>query len=309
MPHTVILGGMGQLASDLFTVLSQDVTLLSRQDLDITAGGNELTERLDQYEPKLVINCAAWNQVDLAESERNEVMHVNAWGVKNLAQYCQNRQIRLIHFSTDHVFSGDERRPYDTDDAPCPVNVYGMSKLAGEIAVRTTCDDYLIIRTCGLYGNLGRSGKLCFPEKILRLVEANPEARIEIVNDQFCTPTYTQDLAIQVLRLLRVPTGTYHVTNAGTCSWFDFAQEILYAAGVTAYLADALQFLVPISSKQYKEKHPEAARRPRYSVLDNERTRLSGFGVHATPQHWTRAIVDYIEERTNLAHMKKEKHV
>jgi dTDP-4-dehydrorhamnose reductase len=289
----VILGGRGQLAGELFTMLHQDVVLASRHDLDLTS--NMMTGLLHGYRPDLVINCAAWNKVDLAEVEPNEAMHVNAWGPKALAQYCHDHHIRLIHFSTDHVFGGDKRiEPYKTVDPPCPVNTYGISKLAGEIAVRSHCEDHLIIRTCGLYGNLGRHGKPNFPEMILQKAQAHPDEPLEVVCDLCCTPTYTQDLAIQVVRMLYAPSGTYHITNAGACSWYEFARELLYTAGIKAKL-------IPILAAEYKRKHSDSAKRPLYSVLDNERARLQKLGINEMPRHWTRAIAPYLEERANVA--------
>jgi dTDP-4-dehydrorhamnose reductase len=267
--RAVILGATGQLGGE-FRHLLPSAVALSRTDADLTRP-DELRSVLSTERPQLVINCAAYNQVDQAEREPEAALAVNALGVRNLATICRDLQVRLVHFSTDAVFGQDQERqsPITELTLPGPVNVYGASKLLGEHFVRAICPDGIIIRTCGLYGRRGTTsadhgGKgTNFVESIL--AQASSGGELRVVDDQTCTPSFAEDIAKATLSILGAGRpGLFHVTNGGFCTWFGFAKAILNLSGLTAPL-------VPISSDEWRA----AAVRPRYSVLSCDRYRTA----------------------------------
>lgn len=255
---TAILGAGGQLGQDLCRTLPGEIVPLGRPDVDLTRP-ESLVAALVPHRPNIVINCAAYNFVDRAEDEPREAFEVNALGVRALALVCRDLGSVLVHFSTDHVFGLDVARrvPYAETATPGPVSVYGGSKLAGEHFVQSVCPRHFVIRTCGLYGSRGQGGKGGnFVEAILK--RAKSGAPLRVVNDQECTPTATADLCTAVGALIGTDAyGLYHLTNSGSCSWFEFANAIAAAAGLTASIT-------PIASSEYGAR----ARRPHYSVLD-----------------------------------------
>ena len=281
---TVVLGAAGQLGRDLCPRLPGEVVPLSRADVDLT-DAERVRALLADLAPDLVVNCAAYNFVDKAEAEPHAAFAANAWAVRDLARACAALGRPLVHFSTDYVFGLDAGRaePLSEDDPPGPVSVYGLSKLAGEYLVRMTCPDHLIVRTCGLYGVWGTGGKGGnFVETMLRVAEQGKPLRV--VADQRCTPSYTADVAGAVAALVaRHARGTVHVTNSGSCSWFEFAREIFRQSGIDADLTaiTSAEFVAP-------------ARRPAYSVLSLER--LTSLGVPA-PRPWREALAAYLSER------------
>src|SRR5437762_745970 len=211
-----VLGAAGQLGRDLGARLQGDATALTRADADLTDEG-KLRDLLSALRPKVVINCAAYNFVDRAETEPDAAFAVNAWGVRALARTCRDLDCTLVHFSTDYVFGLDTNRttPLRTTDPPGPVSAYGMSKLCGEYAVRAECPKHFVIRTCGLYGVWGSGGKGGnFVETMLR--KAGEGKPIPVVNDQHCTPSYTADVAAATAAVIATDRyGLYHVTNGG----------------------------------------------------------------------------------------------
>jgi dTDP-4-dehydrorhamnose reductase len=279
-----VVGAAGQLGRDLCPRLEGDVLALDRHRADLTQP-DRLRTALTETRPDVVINCAAYNFVDQAEADPPAAFAVNAWGVRELAKWCGERDRLLVHFSTDHVFGLDSARssPWAETDAPGPINVYGLSKLAGEFQVRALCPRHLIIRTCGLYGRHGSGGKgTNFVETMLRL--AREGKSIRVVADQVCTPSYTVDVAEMTVRLLaRGPVGLYHVTNAGATSWHELARSIFQLAGVSANLT-------PITSAEYGAPAP----RPAYSVLEGAAVRALGLQVL---RPWRDALANYLVER------------
>jgi dTDP-4-dehydrorhamnose reductase len=276
-----VLGANGQLGRDLCVRLSGQVAPLTREQADLTQP-ESVRQVLAELRPEVLINCAAFNFVDRAETEPAAAFAVNTTGVRDLAVVCQELGCTLVHFSTDYVFGLDEgrRTPYVESDAPGPLNVYGASKLAGEYLLRSCCPKHFIIRTCGLYGAGGSGGKGGnFVTTMLRLAAAGKPLRV--VADQVCTPTYTIDLANAVAALL--PTdhyGLYHITNTQACSWYEFARAIFDLAGLRADLT-------PITSADYAA----AARRPAYSVLTTDGyDRLNLFPLRS----WTEALPAYL---------------
>jgi dTDP-4-dehydrorhamnose reductase len=214
-----VLGAAGQLGRDLCPRLPGEVVALTRDRADLTKP-EALRAALDGIAPDVVVNCAAYNLVDKAESEAPAAFAVNAWGVRDLALWCRDRGRLLVHFSSDYVFGADKdfRSPWTEADVPGPVSVYGLSKLAGEYLVRAICPSYLVLRTCGLYGVWGVGGKGGnFVETMLR--KAREGKPLRVVADQVCTPSYAADVAGATVALLAAGRqGLYHVTNAGACS-------------------------------------------------------------------------------------------
>ncbi|MCZ2340630.1 MAG: dTDP-4-dehydrorhamnose reductase [Bacteroidales bacterium] len=279
-----VLGAQGQLGRDLVPRLPGKILPLTRAELNLDQP-ETLAAVLADLRPDLLINTAAYNFVDKAEQEPEAAFRVNAWGVRALATACRDVGCKLVHFSTDYVFGLDAARstPLRETDPPGPVSVYGLSKLAGEYVVQSIVADHLVIRTCGLYGVWGSGGKGGnFVETMLRV--AGQGKPLRVVSDQFCTPTYTADLAALTVELIATgATGLFHVVNAGACSWYEFAAEIFRQSGLTADLS-------PITSAQFGAP----ARRPSYSVLSTDR--LVEVGVSA-PRLWPDALAHYLAER------------
>lgn len=254
--NIAVIGSRGMLGYDLCSLLSeQDVKFfpLDIEELDIT-DGERVTTVLSTLAPQIIINCAAYTNVDGAEEEVDLALRVNHIGPKNLAEYAEKNDITLCHISTDYVFDGSKHEPYTEDDAPEPLGVYGMSKLAGEEEVRRI-EKHYIIRTSWLYGKNGRN----FVSTIIKASQTNDQ--LKIVNDQFGAPTYTVDLAERIMEIVtHLPYGTYHATNSGITTWYEFAKEALTLLKINTAL-------IPITSDEY----PSRVKRPKYSVLNNEK--------------------------------------
>lgn len=285
--RVLILGATGQLGGALLRRLGSSAVPAGRERADLMQP-DSLRRILDEERPDAVINCAAYNLVDRAESEPHSAFAVNAVGVRELALECGRRGLYLVHFSTDYVFGFDEgrRHPYTETDLPGPLSVYGVSKLAGENFVQAHCPSHLVIRTCGLYGLPGVGGKAGnFVEAMLRLAQAGQTIRVK--TDEICSPTYTVDLAEATVALLeRRVTGLLHVTSSGQCSRFEFAEEIFRQASLRPNL-------VPVTSAEYGSP----ARRPFYAVLSLEKFRSLGFPP--LPE-WRDALSRYLRERHTL---------
>jgi dTDP-4-dehydrorhamnose reductase len=283
-----LIGVDGQLGTDIdqyFT--SRDIKvqgLIGLEEVDIC--DHEGTRRLiGKSRPDLVINTAAYHNVDLCEDRAEEAFRVNAAGVKKLASICRDMDIPLMHFSTDFVFAGDKDTPYTEDDCPGPRSIYAISKLAGEKVVQYMLKKYYLVRLSGLYGHAGCTGKgnINFVETMLRL--AGERQQIRVVDDQVLTPTSTRDAAQKLYELIQVGKyGLYHMTNTGECSWYEFACEVFRLSGIDADIN-------PITSKELGA----GAIRPAYSVLDNARLRNAGI---SEMRHWKKALKEYIDKRT-----------
>lgn len=281
--RTVILGAGGQLASDLEKAMGDwELFPLAHADLDI-CDHEQVEARLSEIEPAAVINTAAFHQVDDCEVEVEKAFRVNAIAVHNLARICADLDCRLMLISTDYVFGGEKRSPYSEDDLPSPLNVYGVSKLAGEHFVRSLCPKHFVVRTSGLYGLAGSSGKGGnFVETMIRL--AHEGRSIEVVDDQVLSPTFTGHLSDPIGALLTGETfGTFHLSNEGGCSWFEFASEIFDKLGMEPDLA-------PTTTQEYGA----VAARPGHSVLANERARNLGLAPLPT---WRQALDEYLTDK------------
>jgi dTDP-4-dehydrorhamnose reductase len=275
----LILGHRGMLGSELLGRLSagHEVTGKDIDDFDIAS--EEACRRvIAEAEPDVVINAAAYTDVDGSEKARELCFAVNAEGVKNVALACHPAGIKIVHFSTDYVFDGTKDTSYREEDACCPLNIYGEAKLAGEKNLRRYSEHYLLIRTAWLYGKNGKN----FVKTIMG--KAREVGRLEVVNDQKGAPTYAKDLAVAVERLLTGHhTGIFHVTNRGTCNWYEFTLKILAYAGI-----DDVS-VIPVSSLQLTRP----AKRPCNSVLDCTRF-IEATGK--TMQFWQLALRDFMDQ-------------
>ena len=250
------------LGRALGAVLSQHhiLTGIDLPDVDIT-DLSALKAIVSSHHPDLIINAAAYTDVDGCESNADQAFAVNALGPRNLAVVCNELNIPLVHISTDYIFDGTGTSPYREGDTPNPQSIYGKSKLMGEQNVRELTNKHYIIRTSWLYGEHGKN----FVATMLRLAQERDE--IGVVNDQTGSPTYTVDLANAISELIKEPTyGTYHITNSGTCTWYEFTQEIFKQAGIMSVKVK------PITTEEINRPAP----RPKNSVLDNYVWRLQG---------------------------------
>jgi dTDP-4-dehydrorhamnose reductase len=288
--RVLIIGVNGQLGTDLHRALKDfEVVPLAHADIEIT-DMNSVKKSFKRHKPDVVINTAAFVRVDDCEVEKDRAFLVNALGARNVAVAAQELGARLVHISTDYVFGEEEQprsTPYTEFDTPVPINTYGRSKLAGEKSVRYLCLRHFIVRSSSLFGVAGASGKGGnFVETILRLAKERDELRV--VKDQVFSPTYTKDLARKIAQLINTEYyGTFHITNKGACSWYEFTQEILR-------LARSKTPVVPITSDQY----PQKAKRPHYSVLDNYHLRLLGMD---DLRPWPEALADYMRTKGHIA--------
>ena len=284
-----LIGSNGQLGTDLmeyFTDKGEEMIGLTQDDIDVCLV-DKCEPVLLKIKPDLILNTAAFHQVDLCEDEGASAFAVNAVGVKNLCNICLALDVPLMHFSTDFVFGADKKRTtsYNEEDCPGPVSLYGISKLAGEYVIKYMLKKYYLIRSSGLYGYAGSFGKGSnFVDMMIKL--AKEGSKIKVVNDQILTPTSTKDMTEKLYELIKTGRyGLYHMTNNGECSWYDFAVEIFKLAGITADIT-------PTTSSEYIAK----AQRPFYSVLDNKNLREAGIKDF---RHWREALKDYIDTKYN----------
>ena len=275
----VLITGSGQLAWELVQTAPPGIepVMVSLPEMDITQK-DSCEAALLKHKPDWVINAAAYTAVDRAESEREAAFTVNEQGVLNLSQACHQSGARLLHLSTDFVFNGKSNRPYTPEDKPDPLSVYGASKLAGEWVLENYHHDAVIVRTAWLYSRNGNN----FVKTMLRLMAEKPE--LAVVDDQLGTPTWGKSLALTLWAgvLKGVPGGVYHWSDAGVASWYDFAVAIQDIGLLLGFLDTAIP-VYPIGSEEF----PQAAPRPRYSVLDKSLTEAV-FVVE--PQHWRRQL-------------------
>jgi dTDP-4-dehydrorhamnose reductase len=245
-----IAGANGQLGHALKDTLGHhEIIAYDIDELDITQ--LEATRKvLDQVRPQVVINAAAYTNVDQAEYETEMAYRNNALGPRNLALTTASRQIPLLQISTDYVFDGKALRPYHEFDRPHPQSVYGMSKLAGEETVRALNPRHFIVRTAWLYHTIGKN----FPKTICALAD---QSEIRVVNDQYGSPTYAPHLAQALCRLMETEAyGTYHIAGSGGTSWFDFTRALFTLCGITTKVK-------PVSTAEF----PRPAPRPANAVL------------------------------------------
>ncbi len=266
-----IIGGNGQLGCDLvqtFTVNGDQVIPLTHSDVEI-ASLDSVSRALAPLQPNVIVNTAAMHHVENCEREPERAFAVNALGAKNLALAARDMGSVLVHFSTDYVFDGSKMCPYVEEDVPRPLNVYGVTKLAGEHFVRGSLEKHFVVRTSALYGKspCRAKGGLSFVELILKLAKERPEVRV--VASEVVSPTYTAELARQIVALsCSNAFGLYHATAEGSCSWYDFAREIFALTNTKV----SLQVAGP-------NEFPAKVPRPSYSVLENRGLKRLGLNL------------------------------
>ena len=257
----LIFGAGGMLGFDLCSVFP-DAVMLKHSDIDIT-DRDLVLETIEMIDPDFVINAAAYTDVDGCEDNKELAFDVNGRAPRYIAEGCSLVGAKLVHFSTDYVFDGSKEE-YVESDITGPINVYGESKLLGEMNIIENMEDYRIIRTSWLFGLHGGN----FVEAMLKL--SSEMDTVSVVDDQFGKPTFTADLAYKTVEIIGLSPGVYHITNDGVCSWYEFASAIIGN-------------VVPCSSDEFLR----AAKRPRYSVLLNTKT--------APMRHWSGALFEYLK--------------
>jgi dTDP-4-dehydrorhamnose reductase len=275
----LILGATGLLGKALVREWTGDeVRAMGSRDLDIRDSA-EVRDLVGKSRPDWIVLAAAYTDVDGCESHRELAFSVNRDGAVNLAQAAHDAGAKVIFLSSDYVFDGKKTAPYEVDDKRNPQSVYGHSKAEAEIKLSQILPNCCITRTSWVFGIGGR----CFPDTILRLAANRPA--LDVVNDQRGCPTFTVDLSRAIIQLCRKnASGIVHVTNAGDCSWFEFAQEIITQSGLATEVR-------PVSSQQMSRPAP----RPAYSVLSA--TSLRRYGIEMPG--WKDALSRYLEDRNN----------
>jgi dTDP-4-dehydrorhamnose reductase len=282
--RVVVLGATGQLGADVvdaFRSIGSEVTGLGHSDVDVTDGA-AVDAAFAAERPSLVVNTAAFHHVDRCEEDQTAAYAVNAIGARHVAAAADRAGAALIHISTDYVFDGEKGSPYTETDLPGPLNVYGASKLAGEHMVRAVCPRSFVVRTSGLYGPrpCRAKGGLNFPSLMLKL--ASEKGELTVVTDEVVGPTYTPDLAAQLVALAGTDGyGVIHATGIGEVSWHDFAEETLRLAGLASVPVH------PSSSAAAIKK----VRRPAYSILAHHRLKELGVLVM---RPWQEALAEYV---------------
>jgi len=273
----LITGAQGQLGHDVTLECQRrgwEAIGVDLPDFDLTDRTATLSF-LEKAAPDCVIHCAAYTAVDKAEAEPEMARAVNELGTGAVAKYCARAGIWMINISTDYVFDGSGNQPWEADDAPEPLNVYGATKLAGERAVQAVCEKHMIVRTSWVFGSHGNN----FVKTMLRLGRERPELRV--VSDQIGAPTYTVHLAHLLCDMAARPVkGIYHAANAGECSWAGFARKIFEMAGIDCDV-------IEIPSSEY----PQAAKRPKNSRLSPKALIEANY---ATLPPWESALAEFL---------------
>lgn len=281
-----VIGANGQLGMDLMNVFGAESPVgLTHADIEITSI-DSVSRVLTELKPDLVINTAAYHKVDDCEKNPVTSFQVNAMGAWNLATVAESLKTDLLHISTDYVFDGKKQSPYEESDHPHPLNVYAVTKVAGEHFVAANSSRYYIVRSSGLYGhNKCRAKGRNFIDTMLMLAKEKKEVRV--VQDEVLTPTYTYHLARQIRELVNTRAyGLYHITNNGQCSWYEFARSIFEYAGirVSVVATKVKEFMSPV-------------KRPHYSVLEN--AALRKIGIDHMPD-WHVSLKHYFEHKPSV---------
>jgi dTDP-4-dehydrorhamnose reductase len=278
----LIFGAKGQLGKDLVRVLESGCAVVGCDLPEVDIGDAQQVQHIvDQARPDVVINAAAYTDVEAAEIREEQTFRVNALGARHVALSAAACGAKVLYLSTDYVFDGNKRQPYETDEPVAASGVYARSKAAGEEAVLEANPQHFIVRTAWLYGPGGNN----FVEKILQAARTRPLLRVVI--DEHGSPTHTLDLARAIEALVKTDAyGVYHCVNAGSCSRHEFACAIVYAAGLTT----------PVEACGTGE-FPSKAPRPAYSVLSNKK--LEATTGHKMPS-WKMALTEYMERRKTL---------
>ena len=278
--RVTIFGATGLLGKALMREWTDDdLSGLGSKDADIR-DAKQISNVLERTRPDWIVLAAAYADVDGCETNQERAFDVNLRGALNVAQAAKQSASRLFFLSTDYVFDGAKNTPYEINDPRAPINVYGRSKAEAEVQIIKLMPECCILRTSWLFGIDGK----CFPDTVLKLAASRPE--IDVVEDQRGSPTYTDDLARTIIQLCRASAqGIVHATNQGNCSWFEFAREIVDAAGLTSKVR-------PTTSEHFVRP----ARRPKYSVLSSKSLEKHGIEM----PRWKDALRRYLLERTSV---------
>lgn len=278
MNKVMVTGGHGQLGTEITLMLKDkgcDVYGLGRDELNIT-DLDQVRRQIRALKPDVVIHTAAYTNVDQAEADRDSAFLVNAYGTRNVAIASEEIGAKLVYVSTDYVFNGEKDGAYGEFDTPSPLGVYGQSKFAGEQFVRDFHSKFFIVRTSWVYGKYGHN----FVKTMLKL--AAEHDALKVVNDQRGCPTYTKDLAEKIIELIGTDQyGVYHVSNSGSCTWYEFARAIFEISGTDVHVA-------PVTTEEF----PRPAARPKNSVFDHMALRLNGF---EDVRHWKDGLSDFLQ--------------
>jgi dTDP-4-dehydrorhamnose reductase len=278
-----VIGADGQLGVDVakqFTHAADEVSSLTHTDIEVS-DIDSVSNRLREIHPDVVVNTSAMHHVEKCEQEPQKAFAVNGLGARNLASVSREIGAVLFHVSTDYVFDGAKRTPYEETDAPRPLNVYGNTKLSGEHFVRGTCEKHFVVRTSAIYGKspCRAKGGLNFVELMLKL--ARERGKVRVVDSEFVTPTRTTEIAQQIVALSRSDSyGLYHATAEGVCSWHEFAAEIFRLTNTKVVLEVA-------GPNEFPMKVP----RPLYSVLENRALKSRGLNLF---QPWQVGLREYL---------------
>ncbi|MEM2995369.1 MAG: dTDP-4-dehydrorhamnose reductase [Candidatus Bathyarchaeia archaeon] len=281
----VVIGSTGQLGTDLMKTLEHEHETIGLTHKEIEVTNYNSCRVIKEHCPDVIVNTAAFHKTDQCEEDPMKTFAVNAIGAKNIAVLSKELEATTIFISTDYVFDGSKGEPYTEDDAPNPVNTYGISKLAGEFYTKQNPKHY-IIRIASLFGVAGASGKGGnFVETMI--MKARKNEPISVVDDMWMSPTYAKDAANAIKKIieLKLPYGIYHATNSGCCSWFQFAKEIFRMTGLNPNLT-------PIKTSQLQIK----AKRPQFSALQS--IKLQKYGIKM--RSWTEALRDYLTEKGHI---------
>lgn len=291
----LVTGGNGQLGNEFKSILTTGEAEIAKCPIDHTkceaiyvdvdkldiTDLNAVMEFVKAEKPDVIINCAAFTNVDGCESNKDTAFKVNALGARNLAMAAEAVNGKIVHVSTDYVFSGVGEEPLAEFNETKPYSTYGTTKLLGEQYVRDFSSKYYIVRTAWLYGYVGKN----FVYTMANLAKKLDE--ITVVNDQIGNPTNANDLAYHILKLIKTDEyGIYHCTGEGECSWYDFASKIIELTGENCTVK-------PCTSEEYASKNPAAAKRPEYSSLDNMMLRCT---VGDEMRNWEEAIEMFMKK-------------
>ena len=275
----LVTGGTGQLGSELIKLLDEkqvEYISVGSKELDI-ADGKSVYQFITELKPEVIYHCAAYTAVDAAEDEGKELNYsVNVKGTENVAKAAESVGAILVYISTDYVFDGTNQNEYKETDQTNPQNEYGRAKLAGEKIVKEQVSKHYIVRTSWVFGEFGKN----FVFTMQRLAETHP--KLTVVADQFGRPTWTRTLAEFVSYLIDIKAeyGIYHLSNEGSCSWYEFAKEILKDTAIE---------IAPVTSEEY----PQKAIRPKHSVMDLSKAKSTGFEILT----WQKALKSFKEQK------------
>ncbi|MGD2124568.1 MAG: dTDP-4-dehydrorhamnose reductase [Desulfobacteraceae bacterium] len=278
----LVLGSKGMLGSDCKAVLGQnyDIVAPDKKELNIISW-DKVIDKFQHVSPDIVLNCAAFTDVDACEKEPFTVRKVNVEGPRNLAQCCARFNCKLIHISSDYIFSGQKSipQPYFEDDSMDPISAYGKSKMESEVAVKENAPDYIIIRTGWLYG---RDGKSFIKSLLSNALNKKKKKLLRMVDDQFGSPTWTYRLAHQIRELIKIDArGTYHATSEGYCSRFEYAEYVLRKLKVKASLEAC-----------HLSDCPQVAKRPVNCILENRLLKKQGINIMPL---WKEDVESFLE--------------